>query len=65
MIIRLYGMYGSKSLAWALWVLLTFCFSAELYIAITFIPNDSEIDLGSTIGHVCVPQDTSKMDLVW
>ncbi|KAJ3534775.1 hypothetical protein NM688_g7082 [Phlebia brevispora] len=65
LILRLYGLYGSKKLMYALSTLLALAFGAELYVAVSFSPTFIAVDLGSPIGNVCVTENTSKMSFVW
>ncbi|KAJ3552639.1 hypothetical protein NM688_g4045 [Phlebia brevispora] len=65
LILRLYGLYGSKILMYTLSTLLCLAFAAELYVAVTFSPTFISVDLGPVIGNACVTENTTKMSFIW
>ena len=65
LILRLYGLYGSKKMLYMLVLLLSLALGAEIYIAVMFSPDFAEIGLGPGIGNVCVTESTIRMSYVW
>lgn len=65
LILRLYGLYGSRKLAYALSVLLAATIAAEVYIVVQYAPTFVETGLGKEIGNVCVPSYSHKLTLIW
>ena len=65
LILRLYGIYGSKKLVYILCALLGVSLAVEIYVIVKFAPKFLEVDLGPSIGHVCVTAQTRNMAFIW
>ena len=65
LILRLYGLYGSKKLAYALSILLAATIAAEVYIVVQYAPTFVQVGLGKEIGNVCVPSVPHNMVMIW
>ena len=65
LILRLYGLYGTKKLVYALSILLALTIAAEFYVAVKFAPNLVGLNLGKEIGEVCTPNFSHKVTLIW
>ena len=65
LILRLYGLYASKRLAYSLAVLLCLCLAAHAFIVSAYSPTFTVLDLGMGVGKVCVPQDIAKVAFIW
>ena len=64
LVFRIYGLYRSKKLLYALVLLLVLAFGADTYIIVMFSLNFVDIDLGPGIGNACVPEMTQKLSFV-
>ena len=65
LVFRLYGLYGSKKLAYGLTAVLFLAVGGEIYTSVAFSPNFEDIGLGPTIGYVCYPIDARQASWIW
>ena len=65
LVLRLYGLYGSKRLVYLLLTFLCVAFAAEVYVLVAYAPNSISIDVGMHVGRACMVTDTSKTGFVW
>ena len=65
LIFRLYGLYGSRNLTYALCALSALSVATGTYVAVVYVPYFTAYYLGPSIGTVCVPSGEHLMSLVW
>ena len=66
LILRLYGLYGSRRLAFILGCLMILALGVDLYIVIKLEPTFSAMDTGvPSVGVFCVPGPRNTFAFVW